>query len=256
MNTRPTRLGLALSILLVTLSACATDRASPRNEVLVLGMIHSDHADSERYSLGRLAEWIRRIEPDVVLTEIPPDRLDAALEQHRNDGTITEPRVLRFPEYTDVVIPLQAELGYEIVPCAAWTREMADDRRAALAGLRASRPDDMRAVDEGWSAIETNVGELGPDDDPRVIHTDQYDALVRAGMQPYQQLGADLGPGGWAQINAAHYELIDNALDSHSGTAGRRVLITFGAWHKYWFLEQLRTRTDIELIDPLRFLPD
>ena len=35
--------------------------------------------------------------------------------------------------------------------------------------------------------------------------------------------------------------------------AGKRILITFGASHKYWFLEKLRERDDIRLIDPLEF---
>jgi hypothetical protein len=64
-----------------------------------------------------------------------------------------------------------------------------------------------------------------------------------------------LGPGGWKNINQAHYRLIEQVLDRHSGT-GKRFLITFGASHKYWFLEELRKRGDIVLLDPLDFIPD
>jgi len=38
------------------------------------------------------------------------------------------------------------------------------------------------------------------------------------------------------------------------GPAGERILITFGAGHKYWFLEELRGRGDIRLVDVAPFL--
>ncbi len=46
--------------------------------------------------------------------------------------------------------------------------------------------------------------------------------------------------------------LIDRAIRTHRG---RRLLITFGAGHKYWFLERLRGRNDVRLLDPGPFLP-
>ena len=36
---------------------------------------------------------------------------------------------------------------------------------------------------------------------------------------------------------------------------GGRILITFGAGHKYWLLEQLRERDDVRLLDVREFLP-
>ena len=70
-------------------------------------------------------------------------------------------------------------------------------------------------------------------------------------MAPYNRLfNDDLGPGGWDNINAAHYALIEAYLNEHSGE-GQRVLITFGAWHKYWLLDRLRARDDIVLLTPI-----
>ena len=92
------------------------------------------------------------------------------------------------------------------------------------------------------------------DDDPFFIHSDAYDAATKKGLKPYATLFADdLGRGDWESINAAHYALIDAALDNHQ-YEGARILIMFGAGHKYWFLEQLRQRNDIRLIDPTPFL--
>ena len=88
---------------------------------------------------------------------------------------------------------------------------------------------------------------------PRGIHSDRYDAIVAEGMEPHNRLwNDDLGAGGWDNINAAHYALIARALDAHRGE-GKRFVITFGAWHKYWLLEQLRERDDVVVLDPLDY---
>ena len=63
----------------------------------------------------------------------------------------------------------------------------------------------------------------------------------------------DVGRGDWERINAAHYKLIEAALENHAGE-GATMLITYGAAHKYWFLEQLRRRDDIVLINPVEYL--
>ena len=47
-------------------------------EVLVLGMIHGGHRTSEAYGLPVIQEIVRRVDPDYVLCEIPPDRIEAA----------------------------------------------------------------------------------------------------------------------------------------------------------------------------------
>ena len=102
--------------------------------------------------------------------------------------------------------------------------------------------------------MKTRLANLGPEDDPRVIHTPAYDALIKQGLEPYDRLfNTELADGGWTNINAKHYALIANYLDSVKGR-GQRVLITFGAGHKHWFLEQLRKRTDIRLLDVEPFL--
>ena len=62
----------------------------------------------------------------------------------------------------------------------------------------------------------------------------------------------EIGPGGWDNINEAHYANIARALD-HIAGSGQRVLITYGAGHKGWFLRQLRQRTDVDLLDARKF---
>ncbi len=225
-----------------------------KNEIIVLGMIHGEFRTSERYSLGLLRALIREIRPDYVLTEIPPNRFDAAISGFRETGAITESRVKVFPEYTDVLFPLSREMDFEIIPTAGWNSQMAAYRRAALARIRAdpARADEWAEYSAALAAMNKAIG--GRDDDPRFIHTDDYDALIRAGWGTYDRLFDDeLGTGGWSTINGAHYALIATALDAHSGEGGR-FLITYGAAHKSWFLDQLRQRDDITLRDVAPFL--
>ncbi len=245
-------------LLLLGLLACRSapsqpDPAQPITEVCVLGMIHREHVDSTAWGLEAVLETLRALEPDAVLCEIPPDRLPRAMEEFRRLGRIEEPRVARFPEYTGVLFPLQADLGFEIVPCAAWTEEMALERQAKLEGWRTSRAEDTARVEEAQRRAGEAQAALGPVDDPYVIHSDAYDELVRQGMRPYDELfNEDLGPGGWTNINAAHWALLEAALEERRG---QRLVITFGAWHKYWFLDRLRDRSDVHLLDPTDYLP-
>lgn len=230
--------------------ACVGCAGPAKTEVVVMGMIHGGHKTSARYGIDTIKRYIRAIRPDYVLCEIPPDRFDAAMSEFRTTGTVTEPRVRRFPEYVDALLPLTKELDFVIIPCAAWTKAMADDRRAKLERWKTTRPEASREVDDAERAANEELEALGFGDDPRGIHTDAYDAIVKRALEPYNRLfNDDLGAGGWDNINAAHYALIEAALDKHSGE-GRRCVIMFGSWHKYWFLEKLRNRRDIVLRRP------
>lgn len=243
-----------LAVLSFVSLAYAQDRKPEnKNRVIMLGMIHSGHIESERYSLEIVRQVIEDIDPDYVLTEIPPDRLADAASGFATAGEVTEPRVVRFPEYKDVLFPLTTTLDFKIIPTAGWTRAMADYRRDALERI-SNDPDRADEWAQYRAALETmNETIGGRSDDPYFIHSDEYDALTKAGLTPYATLFADdLGRGDWERINAAHYALIEAALDHHS-YEGATILITFGAGHKYWFLERLRERDDIVLLSPQKY---
>lgn len=230
-------------------ASCAAIGPDRPTEVVVLGMIHGSHRTSEAYGLAQLEAILREAEPDLVLVEIPPDRFQAAAQQFAATGVITEPRVRVFPEYVDVLFPLQAELGFEIVPCAAWTREMADERRAALAELEVTRPAEATMSDEGFEWITLMHRREGLLEDPRGIHTDRYDEIVELGMTPYDvYFNGDIGPGGWTNINDAHWAYCARALDRIRGE-GKRAVITFGAWHKTRLRAALAEREDCVEVD-------
>lgn len=218
-------------------------------KVHVIGTIHSNHVGSERYSLAVLEAAIRKTAPDVILTEIPPDRVEQAITSFRETGVIDEPRTEVFPEYTDVVFPLSREMGFRILGTAGWTREIADKRRNALERIQndPARADQWAEHQAARRAYSRSVDGRG--DDPLFIHTDEFDWLVEQSREPYQRhFDADLGHGGWTQINRAHTGLINGALDTLRGQ-GLTALITFGTAHKYMIRRSLAGREDVELLD-------
>jgi len=226
------------------------------NKVIVLGMIHGDHETSPRYSTARVKGVIEAIDPDYVLTEIPPDRFESAIQTFARSGQVLEPRVSRFPEYVDALFPLSLSMEFEIIPTAGWTSEMALFRQSALDAISkdSERAGDWKIYEAAISQMDTAIGGRG--DDPYFIHSDEYDAITKTGLTPYAQLFAnDLGVGDWETINAAHYGYTERALDLHTGE-GATILITYGAGHKYWFLEQLRERSDIQLVSPLSYFDE
>lgn len=215
----------------------------------VMGVIHSNHRTSESYSLGVLERAIRKAKPDVILTEIPPDRVGQAIRSFRETGEVNEPRTRVFPEYTDVVFPLSRDMGFRIMGTAGWTRRIADNRSAVLDRIR-SDPS-RRAQWSEHRAAQSEFSRLvaGRGDDPLFIHTEEFDRLVEASRDPYERyFDADLGPGGWTQINSAHTANINSALDMLSGK-GLNVLVTYGSAHKYKILRSVSHRDDVQIMD-------
>ena len=249
-------LGSGLALGLSAISGCSNVRGGePKQgttQVYVLGTIHGKHRTSENYSLDVLRRALERSKLDALISEIPPDRVAEAKSSFRETGAVTESRTRAFPEYTEVAFPMTRERDFEIVGAAGWTREIADNRRAALATIR---KDPARA--EQWAehlAAQAAFARAAGNrrDDPAFIHTDEYDRLAEASRRPYQEhFDADLGAGGWTQINAAHLRLINAALDDISGQ-GLTAVITFGALHKYMILNSLKERSDIALRNPLK----
>ena len=146
---------------------------APKTEVLVLGTIHSGHLTDSICNVAYLDKLIRNINPDYILAEIPPDRFENALEGFKRDDSISEPRVLRFPEYVDVVFPLTKELDFEIIPTAGWTAPMARERSAKLRAISkdSSRIKDWTSYISANRRSDSIYKATGKVNDPYFIHT-------------------------------------------------------------------------------------
>lgn len=253
-------------ILLLGVGACAQPVSSTtpqqpqiaKTEVFVLGMLHDRHNISDAWGLAEVRKTIRNLNPDVVCVEIPPDRWPAAQELWLTEQRIEDDRILKFPEYVNVLLPLSNELDFVVEPCAAWSSFMADARNAKMDAFR-FEPEQAEAYaaykeDAAWVRAWSEATEPEtPDDDPVYLHSPQFDLRTKSELGPYASHLTDVigRPGGWTYINESHYTLIDTAIRKH---AGKRILITFGAGHKHWFLEQLRYRNDVELMDVRPYL--
>jgi YVTN family beta-propeller protein len=227
--------------------------------VAVMGMIHSGHRTSERYGLDMVRAIIEGFRPDDICVELPPNRFEATMQQWHRDGRVTESRTRVFPEYVDVVLPMLDAAGFTIIPTAGWTKEMNDFRRTRMREIAQDpgRKEQWEVYEQSMDAMQEQLAALGPADDPFIIHSDAYDRISSAGYGgPYNRLfNDDLEDGGWDHINEKHYANIARHLDRVAGQ-GRRVLITYGAAHKPWFLAQLRRRDDVVLVDLTPFIKD
>lgn len=222
-----------------------------------MGMIHSGHRTQPDYSIEVLTELIRKIDPDVILTEIPPDRFPAAMKEFQETDTIKEPRVIRFPEYVDVIFPLSKEMKFDIVPTAGWTKEMAGARSKKLReiGQDSSRVAEWTEYVTANQLSDSLMEASGRRYDPYWINSDEYDEIDEISLGTYNRLFNDeLGPGGWDNINESHFSYISKALDSLSNQR-KRVLITYGAGHKGWFLRALKKRGDIRVVKLEELVP-
>tara|TARA_R110002033_G_scaffold25787_3_gene59475 strand:- start:1120 stop:1890 length:771 start_codon:yes stop_codon:yes gene_type:complete len=247
-------LAACLSALMLGLTGCGPQPPVSPPEgatiVAVVGALHGQHRNSEDYSLDVLRQAIVKFDPDIVMVELPPERFAIASANFDQFGEVRESRADDFPELTDVVFPLRERLGFTMIPVAAWTQDIAANRRTVEKRLA---QDSARTED--WSEYQAAIRRYGKavagrSNDPAFIHSSAYDAAIKARQESYERLfGDDLGAGGWGAINAAHLANINAALDAVSGQE-KRVLILFGAAHKYKFLEGLENRPDVFLANP------
>jgi hypothetical protein len=147
-------------------------------------------------------------------------------------------------------------MGFTIEPCAGWNLEMSDLRNTRIAEYQGE--DRWAGPRAEWArrlaALPSTYGPaIPPGDDPAYIHSDAYDQRQKSELALRDEYQNDMvGPGGWRNINVEHYRNVDITIRKHRG---KRILVTFGAGHKYWLLEQLRQRDDIEVLEMESFLP-
>lgn len=231
-----------------------------KTEVFVLGMIHSGHRTSETWGLDQVRATIENISPDVICVEIPPPNWPSTLATWKEKHVVEDSRVKVFPEYVDVLMPLTDEMDFVVEPTAGWSEWMAQARRAKIEEFQTA---EVYAElfseyerDEAWvTAWLEEHPAPAEGDDPFYIHSPRYDLRTKAELGPYEHHMNDVigRPGGWTYINQEHFTLIEEAIRKHPG---KRILVTFGAGHKYWFLEQLRWMPDVEVMDVRPYLPN
>ena len=90
-------------------------------------------------------------------------------------------------------------------------------------------------------------------EDPRFVNSQHYSDLRQLERTLWAAcFDEGLGLGGERAINRAHWRNIAAGLERHRG---KRILIVYGAAHRYWFLRELRKRRDVQLLDIRDYLP-
>jgi len=225
---------VSLSLLLLLpllLAECAPAHSQgARTEVAILGAIHGGHLKSSRYSVEVVIATVRRYKPDVVLVEIPPDLFEESVTRIDSRGFATTKADLdgldwtpAFPELYRGVIPLRKEMGFAVVPVSGWRPSASAARRAFWDGPGKKPPfADRRRI---YDAFRKELGEI--QDRERSLENPHF-------------------------LNSPHYANIARALDQNRG---RRVLIVYGAAHKYWFEREIKRRSDVDWLDIRDYLP-
>ena len=224
-----------------------------KNQVIVLGTIHSGHFEHKDYSLKVLKEIVTTINPDLLLAEIPSNRFKAVMAEWKTNRIILDSRVNQFPEYSEVIIPLSDKLNFELIPVSAWTETMSVAREKELDNIYqdTNRSGDVNAYQRAVQQSNSILSAVEKEYDPLWINSEEYDQAIDIQMEAFEDaFGKDLGIGGWENINKAHFALIERALNQYANQ-GKRILITFGAGHKGWLRSALKTRNDIEIKDLL-----
>lgn len=227
-----------------------------KTKVTLLGTLHNQHFVATEYGLDELKTIVKNIKPEVVLAEIPPDRFLIAKQEYDADGRIIEERVSQYPEFSEVIFPLQKKLHFNLIPVSAWTQKIADTREEKLIEIskNPTRTNDWNAYLDAKEQVNELFEKAGFEFTPEWIHSDKFDEILEVELSVFNALfNDDLGAGGWENINKKHYQLINQALQSPE-IKGKKVLIIFGAGHKGWFKRKLRKRDDIKLISLLEAL--
>ena len=253
---------MRIPLLLALLCAPFAHAQGGKTRVAVLGAIHGSHLSSKGYSVKAVIETVRKYRPDVVFVEIPPELFAAHVKAIDRKGFGTTKGDLAgqrwigaFPELYRGVIPLRKELGFEVVPVSGWRPQASSDRKEFWqgAGKQGVMADRRRIYDQVRAALTEIQDRERHREDPRFVNSQHYSDLRQLERTLWAAcFDEGLGRGGEGAINRAHWRNIAAGLERHRG---KRILIVYGAAHRYWFLRELRKRRDVELLNVRDYLP-
>lgn len=243
MRTRLAEAARAIGWVLAFVCACGGPgweplvRAPGRTEVIFVGTLHRRHLVDDAYSMQTLDRLVRAAEPEVLVAEVPPARLEKV--RRAVLGERPDPWLESFPELAAVVFPLAEELGVPVVPGSGWTRQATDDWQAYWA----AHPQGPEG--ELWRRAHARVTERLAEEGsaPEWIHAPLYRELTAWDATALStHAGRSLGAADPLLLYRRHARLLREALRRHRG---KRVVVVFDARVRWYFERELR-----ELGDP------
>lgn len=238
-------LGIALLV------ACS----SAQTEVAVLGVVHS------KKFTPKVIRTVRSYKPQVVFVEIPPHLFKKEVKVADKRGFETTREYLEertrwikyFPNVYAGVLPLRKEMGYAVEPVSGWREAVSSDRKRfwdehgkdpEVVRLRGVHDRAKQALDE---IVKREGSTLW------FLNTPHYTDAKRIERSVWSAcFDEGLGRGGEVAINTEHYNTIERALKRH---ASKRILIVYGAAHRYWFIDRLVKNKAVTLVDILPHIP-
>lgn len=223
-------------------------REPDRTEVVFIASLHRVHLHDEEYPMAMLERLVRAAEPEVVIAELPPaarTRIEGALQNEESD-----PWLESFPELAQVVYPLSAELGFELVAASAWERQVSDDWQAYWAD-HPNGPDAQLYQNAATHFARVNEDE---DNDPEWLHSPTYRRLAAWNDTALSSHAAEeLGAADPITIGRKHAASVVRAILAHQG---RRIVVLWDA-RKRWILErEVRALQNVVVHDTRWFIEE
>ena len=221
-------------------------REPDRTEVVFVPSLHRVHLHDEEYPMAMLEALVRAAEPEVVIAEIPPagqSRIESALSSDESD-----PWLESFPELAQVVYPLRAELGFEVVAASAWERRVSEDWRAYWSA-HPTGPDAELYQNAAIHFASVNEDE---DNDPEWLCSPTYRRLAGWTDTALSSHAAEaLGAADPITLGRKHASNVVRAILAHQG---KRIVVLWDA-RKRWILErEVRTLPNVVVHDTRFFV--
>jgi len=208
--------------------------------VTVLATLGQGHARSDAWGFDEVEAVLAYWEPDLVLVDVPPTSLAAAVAGDADDDVF----LAMHPEVTEVVLPRAADLGYAVQAIGGATLEGLEDRQRWDADNPAGPPNRLliamtarlRAL---WIANEA-------ENNPLWLHGDEYlEASWLYFAWLLYEVEEDLGADGELRRMARTTRAMGTILDT---TDARRVLILVNPGAR-WFVEgMVDAREDVRRV--------
>ena len=224
----------------------------PGTEVAILGTLHRGHETSTHYGLAEVEAVIRAANPDVVMLEVPPHLFPSVVEACTGGPVTPEAAVFAtsYPEVCEVAIPLQASMGYTMLPISGWTESVSEDREAYYA----THPIGPGTREYILAQHRSQAAQLDNDmwENPAWVNGEEYLALSSdEGRWLSYFAEEDLGDAGELRLNSRHAGLMLDGIREH---VGERILVMFGARHRYFLLGAAEASNLATIVDVNRFV--
>lgn len=216
-------------------------RTPGRTELVFLGTLHRTHLHDEDYPMRLLDRLLRAAEPEVIVAEIPPARLERVRRAVAEEAD--DPWLDSFPELSSVVLPVAEELGVPLVAGSGWTRQVTDDWQAYWAAHPDGPEGDL--WERAHARITARMAEEGAD--PEWIHSPLYRELTAWHATALStHAGRELGAADPLLHYRAHAARLREVIEAHRG---ERIVVVFDARVRWYFERELRQMGDVVVHD-------